>query len=248
MWTAERRDRMARIEKKTKRYPSDLTDEEWAAMAPFLPQPHRTGRRRRTDLREVLNAIRTMVRSVCEWRILPVHFPPWQTVYWWFRRFVRLLLFRTIQDVVLMIDRARSERAAQPSADMSLEAVNRRLAFVFHPPRIIIRLAGGGDDRRVDKRAGLDPNRPGFELAGDRLEHGFVQPPCAISTLRKRTKAVRSGVGFDAENPQNRRKEARSSRASASLTSERSYQTAISSARNTANGGQAGSRPSRSRG
>jgi putative transposase len=107
---------MARIEKKTKRYPSDLTDEEWAAIAPFLPQPQRTGRQRRTDLREVLNAIRTMVRSGCEWRMLPVHFPPWQTVYWWFRRFVRLLLFRTIHDVVLMIDRARSGRAAQPSA------------------------------------------------------------------------------------------------------------------------------------
>jgi putative transposase len=107
---------MARIEKKTKRYPSDLTDEEWAAIAPFLPQPQRTGRQRRTDLREVLNAIRYMVRSGCEWRMLPVHFPPWQTVYWWFRRFVRLLLFRTIHDVVLMIDRARSGRSKQPSA------------------------------------------------------------------------------------------------------------------------------------
>jgi transposase len=42
-------------------------------------------------------------------------FPPWQTVYWWFRRFVRLLLFRTIHDVVLMIDRERAGRT-QPSA------------------------------------------------------------------------------------------------------------------------------------
>ena len=116
MWTAESRGRMARIEKKTKRYPSDLTDEEWGAMAPFLPQPFRTGSRRRTDLREVLNAIRYMVRSGCEWRMLPVHFPPWQTVYWWFRRFVRLLMFRTIHDVVAMIDRERAGRAGQPSA------------------------------------------------------------------------------------------------------------------------------------
>lgn len=106
---------MADIEKKTKRYPSDLTDEEWSAVAPFLPQPCRTGSRRRTDLRQVLNAIRYMVRSGCEWRMLPVHFPPWQTVYWWFRRFVRLLLFRTIHDVVLMIDRERAGRGAQPS-------------------------------------------------------------------------------------------------------------------------------------
>jgi transposase len=107
---------MARIEKKTRRYPSDLTDEEWLAIEPLLPGPAKRGRKRRTDLREILNAIRYMVRSGCEWRMLPVHFPPWQTVYWWFRRFVRLLLFRTIHDVVLMIDRERAGRDAQPTA------------------------------------------------------------------------------------------------------------------------------------
>jgi putative transposase len=115
MWTSENRGRMAEIQRKTKRYPSDLTDEEWAAMAPLLPGAARTGRKRSVDFREILNAIRYMVRSGCEWRMLPAHFPPWQTVYWWFRRFVRLLLFRTIHDVVLMIDRERAGRA-QPSA------------------------------------------------------------------------------------------------------------------------------------
>jgi transposase len=49
---------MARIEKKTKRYPSDLTDEEWALVEPLLPKPAKTGRKRQTDLRDVLNAIR----------------------------------------------------------------------------------------------------------------------------------------------------------------------------------------------
>src|SRR5260370_12398122 len=57
-----------------------------------------------------------MVRSGCEWRMLPVHFPPWQTVYWWFRRFVRLLLFRTIHDIALMVDRERAGREASPTA------------------------------------------------------------------------------------------------------------------------------------
>jgi putative transposase len=107
---------MANIQRETKRYPSDLTNEEWAAMWPLLPGAAQTGRKRRIDLREVLNAIRYMVRSGCEWRMLPVHFPPWQTVYWWFRRFVRLFLFRTIHDVVLMIDRERAGRPADPSA------------------------------------------------------------------------------------------------------------------------------------
>jgi transposase len=74
------------------------------------------GRKPRTDLREVVNALRYMVRSGCEWRMLPVHFPPWQTVYWWFRRFVRLLLFRTIHDIAVMLDRERVGREASPTA------------------------------------------------------------------------------------------------------------------------------------
>jgi putative transposase len=116
MWTPASRGRMAGIEKKTKRYPSDLTDEEWSAVEPLLPPASATGRRRQTDLREILNAIRYMVRSGCEWRMLPVHFPPWQTVYWWFRRFVRRFLFQTIHDVALMIDRERAGRKEPPSA------------------------------------------------------------------------------------------------------------------------------------
>ena len=56
------------------------------------------------DLREILNAIRCMARSGGGWRMLPKDFPPWQTRYWWFRRLVRLMLFRTIHDVASMLD------------------------------------------------------------------------------------------------------------------------------------------------
>ena len=106
---------MAEIERKTKRYPTDLTDEEWARVEPVLPKPARTGRQREVDLREVLNAIRYLARTGCGWRMLPKDFPPWQTVYWWFRRFVRLLLFQTIHDVALMRDRERAGREASPT-------------------------------------------------------------------------------------------------------------------------------------
>lgn len=115
MWTDHQRAKQVRHERKTKRYPSDLTDTEWEAIAPLLPRPAITGRRRATDLREVLNAIRYLVRSGCEWRMLPVHFPPWQTVYWWFRRFVRRLLFKVIHDVALMLDRQQQGRQGSPS-------------------------------------------------------------------------------------------------------------------------------------
>src|SRR5215207_9819020 len=116
MWTRSNRGRMADLAKKTKRYPTDLTDEEWSKIAPLLPRAPKRGRRRSVDLREILNAIRYMARSGGGWRMLPKDFPPWQTVYWWFRRFVRLLLFRTIHDVALMLDRERCGREASPSA------------------------------------------------------------------------------------------------------------------------------------
>jgi len=107
---------MAAIERKLKRYPTDLSDEEWPQVAPLMPRPARRGRKREVDLREVLNAIRYLARTGCGWRMLPKDFPPWPTVYWWFRRFVRLLLFRTIHDLALMMDRERVGREASPSA------------------------------------------------------------------------------------------------------------------------------------
>ena len=116
MWTRANRAKMAAIEKKTKRYPTDLTDEEWERVEPFLPSPARRGRKPSVDPREVLNAIRYIARAGCGWRMLPKDFPPWQTVYWWFRRFMRRFLFETIHDVALMIDRERAGRDASPSA------------------------------------------------------------------------------------------------------------------------------------
>ena len=107
---------MAKIEKKTKRYPTDLTDEEWERIALFLPKPAKRGRKPGVDMREVLNAIRYIARAGCGWRMLPKDFPPWQTVYWWFRRFMRRFLFETIHDLALMIDRERAGREASPSA------------------------------------------------------------------------------------------------------------------------------------
>lgn len=56
MWTRQTRDRIAVIARKTKRYPSDLTDEEWQWIEPLRPPPPRRGRNPSVDLREVLNA------------------------------------------------------------------------------------------------------------------------------------------------------------------------------------------------
>ena len=70
---------------RTQRYTTDLTDEQFALVEPFLPKPKRTGRPP-ANLREVLNAIFYLVRSGCQWRLLPHDFPPWSTVHTWYRR------------------------------------------------------------------------------------------------------------------------------------------------------------------
>lgn len=110
---------MAAIERKTKRDPTDLTDEEWARIALPLPGPARRGRKPGVDLREVLNATRSLTRTGGGWRMLPLDFPPWQTVCRWFRRFVRLMLFRAIHAIALMPDRERSGSETSPGAGVA---------------------------------------------------------------------------------------------------------------------------------
>ncbi len=67
---------MASIARKAKRYPSDLTDEEWERIQPLLPKPSKRGRKVSVDLREMLNATRYMARSGGGWRVLPTVFGP----------------------------------------------------------------------------------------------------------------------------------------------------------------------------
>src|SRR3954463_2070423 len=70
---------------RTKRYDTDLTDAQYALVEPFLPRRKQFGRPP-ADLREVLNAVFYLVRSGCQWRLLPHDFPPWSTVHTWYRR------------------------------------------------------------------------------------------------------------------------------------------------------------------
>lgn len=68
------------------RYPSDVTDEQWLMIAPLLPPPSTDGRPEKHPRREIVNAIFYVLRSGCAWRQLPHDLPPWQTVYWYFKR------------------------------------------------------------------------------------------------------------------------------------------------------------------
>jgi putative transposase len=68
------------------RYPTDLSDDEWLCVCPHLPEPAREGRPRLHGLRAILDAVFYVLKSGCPWRLLPREFPPWKTVYDWFRK------------------------------------------------------------------------------------------------------------------------------------------------------------------
>jgi transposase len=68
-----------------KAYQTDLSDAEWSCLESHLPVPKANGRPRLYPLREILDAIFYVVRSGCAWRLLPHDFPPWKTVYHYFR-------------------------------------------------------------------------------------------------------------------------------------------------------------------
>ncbi len=68
------------------RYPSDVTAKQWTLIEPLLPPPNTEGRREKHPRREIVNAIFYLLRTGCSWRQLPHDLPPWQTVYWYFKR------------------------------------------------------------------------------------------------------------------------------------------------------------------
>jgi transposase len=102
MWTPTTR---AQHSREQLRYGSDLTDGEWAVVAPFLPAPAKTGRPRRWSMRELMNAIFYVLRSGCPWRMVPDCFPPATTVYRWFARLREEGVFAAMNHHLLMRDR-----------------------------------------------------------------------------------------------------------------------------------------------
>lgn len=67
-------------------YPTDLTDKEWEIVSPYLPVTSSTGRPRKFSFHDILNAIFYLVRTGCQWRILPKDYPTWPSVYYYWRK------------------------------------------------------------------------------------------------------------------------------------------------------------------
>src|SRR5687768_9533850 len=97
----------------TQRYDTDLTDEQFALLGPLLPPPNRMGAPR-ADLRAVLNGILYLVRTGCQWRMLPKDFPPWSPVHTWYRRFRQDGTWERINEALRQRVRAQEGRHPSP--------------------------------------------------------------------------------------------------------------------------------------
>ena len=97
-------------------YPSDVSDEEWTFVAPYLALNREDSEHRRHDLRAVFNAVRWLVRTGASWRMMPHEFPPWPVVYQQTQRWVRAGCFEAMVHDLRAMLREYAGRKAQPSA------------------------------------------------------------------------------------------------------------------------------------
>jgi putative transposase len=101
---------------RTKPYPSDLTDAQWALLKPLLPPASNLGRPRKTELRDVVDAITYRNRNGCTWRALPHDFPLWRTVYNYFIKWTTDGTWQAIHDSLRAQVRRKAGREPTPSA------------------------------------------------------------------------------------------------------------------------------------
>ena len=97
-------------------YPTDLSDAQWARIAPLIPPPKPGGRPRAVDMREILNAIWYVARSGCAWRLIPHDLPHWRTVYGYFRAFRTASVWKRIHNTLREQVRRACGRKPTPSA------------------------------------------------------------------------------------------------------------------------------------
>jgi len=113
MWTPATRRQHSRA---GLRYETDLTDAEWAVIAPHMPEPALCGRPAIWTTREILNAIFYVLRGGIAWRLIPKDLPPKSTAFGYFSRWRDEGLFGRINHHLVMADRERVGREASPTA------------------------------------------------------------------------------------------------------------------------------------
>src|SRR5215207_6073022 len=96
-------------------YPSDLSDREWEILAPLIPPAKPGGRPRKWPMQKILNAVFYVLRTGCQWRLLPRDFPPWSTVHHYFRAWRRAGVWVRLHRALYARARAAAGRAPCPT-------------------------------------------------------------------------------------------------------------------------------------
>ena len=99
-----------------KPYPSDVSDEEWSFVAPYLTLMTEEAPQREHDLREVFNGLRWIVRTGAQWRMMPHDLPPWAAVYQQTQRWLKAGVFEAIVNDLRAVLRLAEGRQEQPTA------------------------------------------------------------------------------------------------------------------------------------
>ena len=113
MWTSENR---GRYDRSGLRYPSDLTNEEWALVEPLIPPARRGGAKRTVDVREVVNGLMYVLSTGCQWRAIPKDLPPRSTIYDYFDLWSWDGTLNRIHDALYLRCREAASREASPTA------------------------------------------------------------------------------------------------------------------------------------
>ena len=126
---------------RTQSYPSDITDAQWALIEPYLPV-YPGGRPRKTDLRDVVDAVLYILRTGCQWRYLPKDFPPKSTVWRYFDEWRHNGAFDTLHDLL----RTKVRTAEKPYAPRTTASVDSQS----------VDTTSGGEQRGRDNHKNVD--------------------------------------------------------------------------------------------
>jgi len=157
-----------------KPYPSDVSDEEWSFVAPYLALIREDAPQREHDLREVFNGLRWIVRTGSQWRYMPHDLPPWEAVYQQTRRWLKAGVFEAMVHDLRVILRLSEGRTPVPTG----RPYSTRAPYSPHP-RAATGAAGTGTN------AGRAPK---YTLPWTRSD---TYSPCSSARPRSR-----SGLGW----------------------------------------------------
>jgi len=125
----------------TKRYASDLNDQEFELVAPHVAQTAGSGKKRTVNIREILNAIFYRTRTGCQWRMLPSDFPPWNHVWYYYRKWRNDGTLEHINTLLRRAVRSKADRDPEPSVAMidsqSVETTEMGGEKGFNPAKMV---------------------------------------------------------------------------------------------------------------